>query len=154
MPCEAPAGVFQDCVQVEARNRVDADTTLVNTFTFAPGVGLVRIQVEAERGGRRIPQTWLELTSYQVEARAGLRESMKEIGIALLGLGNVGLGTYRILADHARDIERRLGARVRVRHILVKDAKRARPGGCALGAHHPGHRLPSSRTPRWRWWWR
>lgn len=69
--CEAPAGVFRDCVQVEARNRVDADTTLVNTFTFAPGVGLVRIQVEAERGGRRIPQTWLELTSYQVKPGRG-----------------------------------------------------------------------------------
>ncbi|WP_224241367.1 homoserine dehydrogenase [Hyalangium gracile] len=52
---------------------------------------------------------------------------MKEIGIALLGLGNVGLGTYRILADHARDIERRLGARVRVRHILVRDTGRSRP---------------------------
>jgi homoserine dehydrogenase len=52
---------------------------------------------------------------------------MKEIGIALLGLGNVGLGTYRILADHARDIERRLGARVRIRHILVRDSGRARP---------------------------
>jgi hypothetical protein len=65
--CEAPAGVFQNCVQVEGRNRVDADTTLINTFTFAPGVGLVRIQVEAERAGQRIPQTWLELTSYQVK---------------------------------------------------------------------------------------
>lgn len=52
---------------------------------------------------------------------------MREIGIALLGLGNVGLGTYRILADHARDIERRLGARVRVRHVLVRDAGKARP---------------------------
>ncbi len=52
---------------------------------------------------------------------------MKEIGIALLGLGNVGLGTYRILTDHARDIERRLGARVRVRHVLVRDAGKARP---------------------------
>lgn len=52
---------------------------------------------------------------------------MKEIGIALLGMGNVGLGTYRILADHARDIERRLGARVRVRHILVREEGRARP---------------------------
>ena len=47
---------------------------------------------------------------------------MKEIGIALLGLGNVGLGTYRILNQHAKDIERRLGARVRVRHVLVRDA--------------------------------
>ncbi|MDY7228069.1 hypothetical protein [Hyalangium rubrum] len=70
-PCEAPAGVFKDCVQVEARNRVDVDTTLVNTFTFAPGVGLVRIQVEAEREGRRIPQTWLELTSFQVKPAQG-----------------------------------------------------------------------------------
>jgi hypothetical protein len=70
-PCDAPAGVFQDCVQVEARNRVDADTTLVNTFTFAPRVGLVRIRVEAERGGQRIPQTWLELTSYQVKPTQG-----------------------------------------------------------------------------------
>ncbi|XXF75090.1 homoserine dehydrogenase [Myxococcaceae bacterium GXIMD 01537] len=52
---------------------------------------------------------------------------MKEIGIALLGLGNVGLGTYRILEAHARDIERRLGARVRVRHVLVRDPGRARP---------------------------
>jgi homoserine dehydrogenase len=52
---------------------------------------------------------------------------MKEIGIALLGLGNVGLGTYRILTAHARDIERRLGARVRVRHVLVKDPARGRP---------------------------
>jgi hypothetical protein len=70
-PCEAPAGVFQNCVQVEGRNRVDEQTTLINTFTFAPGVGLVRIQVEAERDGRRIPQTWLELTSYQVKPGKG-----------------------------------------------------------------------------------
>ncbi len=52
---------------------------------------------------------------------------MKEIGIALLGLGNVGLGTYRILAQHAKDIERRLGARVRVHHVLVREPGRARP---------------------------
>jgi homoserine dehydrogenase len=52
---------------------------------------------------------------------------MKEIGIALLGLGNVGLGTYRILADHAKDIERRLGARVRVRHVLVRNTGKSRP---------------------------
>ncbi|HYH97562.1 hypothetical protein [Hyalangium sp.] len=69
--CESRAGVFQDCVQVEGRNRVDAETTLINTFTFAPGVGLVRIQVEAERNGQRIPQTWLELTSYQVKPGQG-----------------------------------------------------------------------------------
>jgi hypothetical protein len=69
--CESPAGVFQDCVQVEGRNRVDAETTLVNTFTFAAGVGLVRIQVDAEQKGRRIPQTWLELASFQVKPGQG-----------------------------------------------------------------------------------
>ncbi|ATB38403.1 homoserine dehydrogenase [Cystobacter fuscus] len=52
---------------------------------------------------------------------------MKEIGIALLGLGNVGLGTYRILTQHAKDIERRLGARVRVHHVLVREPGRSRP---------------------------
>ncbi|PTL85350.1 homoserine dehydrogenase [Vitiosangium sp. GDMCC 1.1324] len=52
---------------------------------------------------------------------------MKEIGIALLGLGNVGLGTYRILTDHAKDIERRLGAKVRVRHVLVRTPGKSRP---------------------------
>ncbi len=71
IPCEAPAGSFQNCVLVEGRNRVDTETTLINTFTFAPGVGLVRIQVEAERDGRRIPQTWLELTAYQVNPGQG-----------------------------------------------------------------------------------
>jgi homoserine dehydrogenase len=50
----------------------------------------------------------------------------REIGIALLGLGNVGSGSYRILEQHARDIERRLGARVRVRRALVRDPVRER----------------------------
>ena len=71
IPCQVPAGSFEGCVLVEARNRVDTQTTLVNTFTFAPGVGLVRIQVEAEQDGRRIPQTRLELTSYQVKPGQG-----------------------------------------------------------------------------------
>lgn len=51
----------------------------------------------------------------------------REIGIALFGLGSVGLGSYRILQAHARDIERRLGARVRVRHLVVQDLSKPRP---------------------------
>jgi len=54
---------------------------------------------------------------------------MREIGIALLGLGNVGLGTFRILQSHAKEIERRLGARVQVRHVLIRDTGKARPEG-------------------------
>ena len=69
--CEVPAGVFPDCVQVEGRNAVDASTTLVNELTFAAGVGLVRIRVEAERkDGQRIPQTLVELSSYELKAAA------------------------------------------------------------------------------------
>ena len=65
--CQAPAGHFDVCVRVEGRNRVDGDTTLVNEFTFAHGVGLVRIDVAVERGnGERLPQTWLELTAYKL----------------------------------------------------------------------------------------
>lgn len=69
--CEAPAGTFDGCVRVEGRNRIDADATLVNTQTFAPGVGLVRMQVDVEAKGQRVPQTWLELTSWQVRPQAG-----------------------------------------------------------------------------------
>lgn len=47
-----------------------------------------------------------------------------EIGIALLGFGHVGKGTFRILENHARDIERRLGAKVIIRHILVRHLDR------------------------------
>ena len=68
VPCEAPAGSFDHCVRVEARNRVDAATTLVNALTFAEGVGLVRVEVSAEKSnGERLPQTWLELVSYQLQ---------------------------------------------------------------------------------------
>jgi hypothetical protein len=68
VPCEAPAGSFSHCVRVEARNRVDATTTLVNALTFAEGVGLVRVDVSAEKSnGERVPQTWLELVSYQLQ---------------------------------------------------------------------------------------
>lgn len=67
VPCEVPAGAFQNCVQVEARNRVDQGTTIVGTWTYAPGVGMVRMEMAAERNGQRIPQTFLELKSYQVK---------------------------------------------------------------------------------------
>jgi hypothetical protein len=67
VPCQAPAGSFEHCVRVEARNRVDAATTLVNALTFAEGVGLVRVEVSAEKAnGERLPQTWLELASYKL----------------------------------------------------------------------------------------
>lgn len=64
--CQVPAGTFEDCVRVESRNRQDARTTLVNVFTFAPNVGLVRIEIVAEVGNKRIPQTELALVKYHL----------------------------------------------------------------------------------------
>ncbi|HSP77983.1 MAG TPA: hypothetical protein VLQ93_05615 [Myxococcaceae bacterium] len=68
VPCEVPAGSFRNCVRVEGRNRVDATTTLVNALTFAEEVGLVRVEILAEKSsGERMPQTWLELVSYELK---------------------------------------------------------------------------------------
>ena len=64
--CQTPAGTFPRCVQVEGRNRVDAKATLVNTMTFAPGVGMVRVDMAVETDGQRVPQTSLELTAWQL----------------------------------------------------------------------------------------
>lgn len=50
---------------------------------------------------------------------------MRRIVIGLLGAGNVGSGVVRILHDHD-DIERRLGAQVVVKKVLVRDPERAR----------------------------
>jgi len=50
-----------------------------------------------------------------------------EIGVALLGFGNVGAGSYALLTRHAAEIERRLGAKVRVRQIMVRDPKKRAP---------------------------
>jgi hypothetical protein len=71
IPCQAPAGSFQNCVRVEGRNRQDAQTTIIVTWTFAPGVGLVSLEMESEQKGQRRRQTWLELTSYQVKPGQG-----------------------------------------------------------------------------------
>ncbi len=51
---------------------------------------------------------------------------MREIGVTLLGLGNVGSGVIKLLAENADAIEARLGARVAVRAVAVRDAAKAR----------------------------
>lgn len=66
VPCEVPAGTFPNCVQVEGRNRVDAKVTVINTMTFAAGVGLVRVELAAEKDGQRVPQTSLELLQWRL----------------------------------------------------------------------------------------
>src|SRR5262245_9120919 len=51
---------------------------------------------------------------------------MREIGVGLLGLGNVGSGVVKLLSDNAEAIEARLGARVSVRKIVVREAEKRR----------------------------
>lgn len=69
-PCEVPAGAFDDCTQVESRQRVDDSVTLVNTMTFARGVGLVRAQVVAETPSGKVPQSTLELSDFELKTDA------------------------------------------------------------------------------------
>jgi homoserine dehydrogenase len=49
----------------------------------------------------------------------------KTIGVALLGLGNVGGGVVKLLDDNAAAIEARLGARLEIRAIAVRDVHKA-----------------------------
>ncbi len=51
---------------------------------------------------------------------------MREIGVGLLGLGNVGTGVVKLLDDNAEAIEARLGARLAVRAIAVRDPAKER----------------------------
>lgn len=55
---------------------------------------------------------------------------MKKIGVALLGLGTVGGGTYRILKSNGENIKNRDGVDVEIRHIIERDQSKA----VALGA--------------------
>lgn len=62
--CATPAGVWVDCVTVEARNRIEEGKTLVNRYTLAPGVGIVSLATTLETEGRKIPQARLELLAF------------------------------------------------------------------------------------------
>ncbi|HEX2689048.1 MAG TPA: homoserine dehydrogenase [Kofleriaceae bacterium] len=50
----------------------------------------------------------------------------RTIGVALLGLGNVGGGVVKLLEDNAAAIAARLGARLEVRAIAVRDVDKAK----------------------------
>ena len=67
VPCTVPAGTFQDCVEVEGRTRAEGDRVLAVHYTFAPRVGLVRIETVLEEGRKRLPQVKLELARYTLK---------------------------------------------------------------------------------------
>jgi hypothetical protein len=64
-----PAGTFDGCVRVRARNRASPSTELVNELTFAPGVGIVRVETASIVGGKVTPQVRAVLERYRVGAR-------------------------------------------------------------------------------------
>ena len=51
---------------------------------------------------------------------------MREVGIGIAGFGIVGGGVLSILRSHAREIEARLGARIVVRKVAVRDPGKER----------------------------
>ncbi|MBE0617324.1 MAG: homoserine dehydrogenase, partial [Proteobacteria bacterium] len=46
---------------------------------------------------------------------------MKEIGVGIIGIGTVGAGVVQVLRENAGEIERRLGARLRLVRVADKD---------------------------------
>jgi homoserine dehydrogenase len=52
---------------------------------------------------------------------------MREVGIGIAGFGTVGGGALSILRHHQREIEARLGARIVVRRVLLRDVDKTRP---------------------------
>jgi homoserine dehydrogenase len=51
---------------------------------------------------------------------------VREIGVGLLGLGNVGSGVVKLLGENAEAMEARLGARLVVRRVAVRAAEKRR----------------------------
>lgn len=51
----------------------------------------------------------------------------KEIAVAVLGVGTVGGGTVKVLTENAAQIEARLGAKIRIKKILVRSLNKPRP---------------------------
>jgi hypothetical protein len=61
-----PAGTFDGCILVRARNRAGPDTEVILETTYAPGVGPIRIETFALVEGRKVPQVRAELASHRV----------------------------------------------------------------------------------------
>ena len=53
---------------------------------------------------------------------------MKKVKIGLLGFGNVGGGTYKILTDNREIIQQRIGASPEITRILQRNRKKKAPG--------------------------
>jgi len=61
---ETPAGTFRDCIRVRAHVRAGSKAENVLELTYAPGVGLVRLETFAVVEGKSWLQVSAELKSY------------------------------------------------------------------------------------------
>ena len=50
---------------------------------------------------------------------------IRKIGVALLGLGTVGLGTYKVLMAQQEEMPYKTGAQAQIRRILVRNKEKA-----------------------------
>jgi hypothetical protein len=64
-----PAGRFERCVRVRARNRASPSTDHVLEITYAPGVGPVRLETFVVVDGKVTPQVRAVLERYRVGER-------------------------------------------------------------------------------------
>lgn len=65
--CSAQAGRFEDCLIVRSRLRRDDRVSLEVVFSFARGVGLVKVETIAHIAGKgAVPQTEQSLVAYRV----------------------------------------------------------------------------------------
>lgn len=63
-----PAGRFDHCVKVQGHNRIGGRAVdLVVEWTYAPGIGLVQMEVSAVEAGKVLPQMSMSLASYHLE---------------------------------------------------------------------------------------
>lgn len=55
-------------------------------------------------------------------------KEIRVINIALLGLGTVGMGVYKLVQRRKNELPRKLGCRVQIKRILVRNARKIRDG--------------------------
>ena len=64
-------------------------------------------------------------------------KAVRPIGVAVLGMGNVGAEVVRIITDNADDLRARVGAAVEIRGVAVRDLNRPRQIGQELLTDDP-----------------
>lgn len=64
--------------------------------------------------------------SFAASEALGSGRGRRTIGLAVIGLGTVGAGTVRVFMAHQRELERRLGCRLELRHVCSRSILKRR----------------------------